>query len=98
MNILILLCGITLVAGTNYELAKEWNSWKDAHGKRYDTSGEEQKRLSIWLANKRQVDRHNTEAEIHGFTLAMNVFGDLVRHCVRAAQEFVSPLCMFLSI
>nr|BAG74347.1 silicatein-G2 [Ephydatia fluviatilis] len=77
MNSLILLCAITLAAGTNYELGREWNSWKETHGKAYSTTDEEQNRLSVWLANKRRIDHHNVEAENHGFTLAMNSFSDL---------------------
>ena len=94
MNRLILLCAaVTLVAGTNYELGKEWNRWKEIHGKSYDTYGEEEKRLSVWLANKQLVDRHNAEAETHGFTLAMNYFGDLVGSFLFYKRfVFMSPL------
>ena len=32
----------------------------------------------IWEANKNYVDNHNQNAEVFGFTLAMNEFADMV--------------------
>lgn len=41
---------------------------------------EEGHRQSIWLDNRAFIDTHNRNAKKHGYTLAMNKFGDLDEH------------------
>ena len=44
----------------------------------YSSDEEELQRHMIWEANKNYVDNHNQNAEVFGFTLAMNKFADMV--------------------
>jgi len=60
------------------ELSAEWNEWKTLHGKIYESESEELKRYASWIANKAYIDEHNKNFDVHGFTLKMNKFGDLV--------------------
>ena len=48
------------------------------HGRMYSSDEEELQRHMIWEANKNYVDNHNQNAEVFGFTLAMNKFADMV--------------------
>ena len=48
------------------------------HSKSYPDSDEESSRYNTWRANKDLIDRHNQHADLLGFTLEMNKFGDLV--------------------
>lgn len=43
----------------------------------YEDEATELKRLSIWKNNLKTIQQHNKYADKHGFTLAMNSFGDL---------------------
>ena len=58
-------------------LSSEWEAWKAQHGKKYSAE-EELVRYEIWLAHMKYVEEHNKNADKHGFTTAMNEFGDLV--------------------
>ena len=40
---------------------------------------EEIQRHAIWQSNMKYIDAHNEHADLFGFTLKMNEFGDLVR-------------------
>ena len=44
--------------------------------------GEEDRRMKVWMENKAQIERHNRAAlqGLKSYTLAMNQFGDLLRH------------------
>lgn len=42
---------------------------------------EEQERSMVWLSNMKFIDTHNSNADKHGYTLAMNEQGDLVSVC-----------------
>ena len=48
------------------------------HEKLYSSDVEEQNRHEIWEANKKLIDFHNQNADRYGFTMEMNMFGDLV--------------------
>lgn len=48
------------------------------HGKRYSSDVEERNRYEIWEANRKLVELHNRNADRYGFTMEMNMFGDLV--------------------
>ena len=76
-------------------LLEEWHTWKVEHGKTYNRvlygSGggdevgggqEEEFRMKIWMENKARIERHNRVAlkGLKTYTLAMNQFGDLLRH------------------
>ena len=49
------------------------------HNKKYNSLEEEVHRHAIWQANMKYIDAHNEYADVFGFTLKMNEFGDLVR-------------------
>ena len=64
------------------EFSAEWNEWKALHGKNYKTEGEELKRYAIWVANNAYIEERNKHSDVHGLTLKMNQFGDMVNICV----------------
>jgi len=84
--ILSFLCAIALAAAeVQYQHPEEWQLWKSQHGKSYQSELEELERHLVWLSNKKYIESHNNNAEVFGYTLAMNGFGDLVslyqQHC-----------------
>ena len=75
----MLLCAITavLVQPTS-SLHEKWRKWKNHHGKVYADDASESARRSTWEDNYKLVAKHNRNSSIHGFTLALNQFADLV--------------------
>lgn len=65
--------------GFNSELLEEWELWQTQHGKSYTHRVEELERHLIWASNRKYIEEHNANADLLGYTLAMNHFGDLVR-------------------
>lgn len=65
-------------ADFNSELLEEWDAWKSQHGKSYTHRVEEMERHLIWASNRKYIEEHNANADVFGYTLAMNHFGDLV--------------------
>lgn len=59
-------------------LEKEWTLWKMEYKRDYSDKQEELERYAIWQANRRYIEEHNRHADIFGFTLKMNHFGDMV--------------------
>ena len=86
MKEVVKLCTLFLIFGSGLcklvefdsVLREEWSAWKVVHGKEYGSLKEETERSYVWLDNKRFIDEHNCEADIHGYTLRMNHFGDMV--------------------
>jgi len=79
--ILLLFLSSTKSASNNepkFEMVEEWTSWKDYHGKSYESEREELEKHIVWLSNKEYVDQHNANSHIFGFTLALNHMGDMV--------------------
>ena len=62
-----------------YQHPEEWQLWKTEHRKSYESQREELERHLVWLANREYINAHNKNADLFGFTLAMNHFGDMVR-------------------
>ena len=56
-----------------------WQGWRVAHNRSYQTSSEALERYIIWRSNVAYIENHNAFADMLGFTLAMNSFGDMVR-------------------
>jgi len=54
-----------------------FNSWINLHGKEYKSQNEYNYRLSVYRDNLAFIENHNREN--HGFTVAMNQFGDLTK-------------------
>ena len=81
MKLLFFFSTLTLsVAAAKFEFREEWNLWKAQHGKSYNEGREELERHILWLSNRKFIEHHNINADIFGFTLAMNKFGDMVGH------------------
>lgn len=75
MKIIVLLAFLGFAAA--FDFPEQWEAWKSAHKKVYGSLEEELERHTIWQSNKKYIDEHNANADLHGFTLAMNEFGDL---------------------
>lgn len=89
----IYLCGLLLacIGLTNalslLNLAQdEWELFKMTHKKSYGNEIEERFRMKIYLENRQKIAKHNKDSDQHGYTLAMNHFGDLLPH------EFTSKM------
>ena len=69
-------------------LKAHFAQWMAEHGKKYDTAEEEEKRMGIFAANKKFVERHNAEhAEgKHSHWVGLNHLADLT------AEEFRNML------
>jgi len=83
----IYLCGLVLVfvgitnALSLLNLAQdEWELFKMTHKKNYENEIEERFRMKIYLENRQKIAKHNKDGDKHGYTLAMNHFGDLLPH------------------
>ena len=59
---------------------EEWESWKTFYNKEYTTQEEELWRHVIWQSNKKYVEKHNSQKL--GYTLKLNIFGDMVNICL----------------
>lgn len=77
---LCLLVTATSSAPVEYDavLKLKWKEWMSLHGKQYSHEKEELERSLTWMKNMKYIESHNSNAAIHGFTLAMNEYGDLV--------------------
>ena len=84
------LVAVTQGTSVTYKdvVAEEWETFKARHSKQYTDKSEENFRLKVFMENKQRIAKHNKRAAngLHGFTLAMNEFGDLLSH------EFVSVM------
>lgn len=69
---------VNAVGVPKYQFVEEWSLWKNQHAKTYESDRDELERHLVWLSNKEYIDQHNVNADLFGFTLAMNHFGDLV--------------------
>lgn len=47
----------------------------------YASDDEALMRLNIWTTHKKYVELHNANADLYGFTTAMNEYADLVSGC-----------------
>jgi len=78
----LVLFALALALADSYKYSAEWEAWKAQHGKKYANEEVELVRYEIFESNLKYVEEHNKNADKHGFTTAMNEFGDLVRHTV----------------
>ena len=67
----------------NIEYPREWHLWKAEHGKKYESPKHELSKHLVWLSNKHYIEEHNKYADVLGYGLAMNQFGDLVSRTTR---------------
>ncbi|XP_036116951.1 cathepsin L1-like [Molossus molossus] len=66
----------------------QWNQWKTTHGKLYNQN-EERWRRAVWEKNMKMIELHNWgyEQGKHGFTMAMNAFGDMTNEEFRQVMN-----------
>ena len=62
----------------NVSFPPEWHLWKTEHGKSYKNTKEELSKHLVWLDNQEYINQHNKYADVFGYTLKINRFGDLV--------------------
>ena len=65
-------------AAAHFRFLEEWNNWKAKHGRSYLSAREDLEKHVVWLSNKAYIEAHNINAEVFGYTLEINQFGDLV--------------------
>ncbi|XP_057578644.1 procathepsin L isoform X2 [Hippopotamus amphibius kiboko] len=72
----------------DHSLSAQWIVWKATHGKQYGLN-EEGWRRAVWEKNLRMIDLHNLEYSQgkHGFTVAMNAFGDMTNEEFRQVMN-----------
>ena len=87
---------VNAVGEPQYQFVEEWSLWKNEHSKAYQSDREELERHLVWLSNKEYIDQHNANADLFGFTLAMNHFGDMVSEKNELSLLFYSPLSLLL--
>jgi len=84
------LLSLLLFSTSSFELSErlktEWEAWKNKYHVMYATKIEEELRFSVWTTNFFKIKKHN--AENHGYTLALNKFGDMTE---TEFDNFVSP-------
>lgn len=78
LHVAVVLCIITVISATTFDLPPEWHSWKATHGKSYESERDELGRHIVWLSNNKYIDEHNKYSDTFGYTLEMNKFGDMV--------------------
>lgn len=59
------------------EMAEQFTTYISRYGKSYNHVDEHQERYSIFKKNMELINKHNKYADIHGYTLGINKFGDL---------------------
>ena len=64
-----------------YQLAREWQSWKAQHKRRYASDNEELERHLVWLSNMKYIEGHNANKHMFGYHLSINQYGDMVGRC-----------------
>ncbi len=77
--LILSLVGLACAKGIpRFAFVEEWQLWKSAHSKQYVNQKEELERHLVWLSNREYILGHNANADVFGFTLKMNHFGDMV--------------------
>ena len=63
-----------------FEFVEEWNLWKTAHQKQYNSRYEELEKHLVWLSNKAYVEQHNINAKkgFYSYEVKLNHFADMV--------------------
>ncbi|XP_003407787.1 procathepsin L-like [Loxodonta africana] len=82
MNLSLFLAALCLGIASaapkfDQSLDAQWNQWRSTYKKVYAVN-EEDWRRAVWEKNMKMIERHNQEYSQgkHGFTMAMNAFGD----------------------
>lgn len=77
--LIALLAALLVTRASGYEFPEEWHLWKAQHSRSYESTREELQRHVTWLSNKEYIEQHNKHADLFGYTLRMNQFGDMVK-------------------
>ena len=56
---------------------KEWEEWQQLHNKKYQSDEEERFPYTIWIDNRKMIERHNSDKN-STFKMETNQFGDMV--------------------
>lgn len=78
MKICLILCLATLAISAPLTLEKEWQHWKQQHGKSYSNAVEESMRRAVWFRTYYHIQEHNIAAS-NSYQLGLNAFADMVR-------------------
>ena len=73
----VLLMSVLLGVLYAKPLRKEWQLWKERHGKNYMSALEEESRWAAWLQNHQPIQKHNSQNST--FRVKLNQFADMVR-------------------
>ena len=76
--LLVTMLVLCIAAKVQYQFTEEWKLWKSHHRKSYDSDLDELERHIVWLSNQKYIESHNSNADMFGYSLAMNSFGDMV--------------------
>ncbi|KAM9432444.1 cystein proteinase inhibitor protein salarin-like isoform 2-T4 [Salvelinus alpinus] len=70
------------MASERQDVDKEFEEWKEEHGKKYKSKEEEAKRKKIWLESRTRVIEHNKKYDSGESTYhcGMNHMSDLEMH------------------
>lgn len=77
-HLLVFILAVLAEATAKIEFPAEWHAWKSEHKVAYSSELEELRKHVVWRSNKELIDQHNKYADVFGYTLGMNKFGDLV--------------------
>lgn len=79
---LVVSCAFSLALSYKDIVFEEWEAFKSRHSRQFTDKNEENFRLKVFMENKHKIAKHNQKANNgqKGYTLAMNQFGDLLRH------------------
>lgn len=90
LSLLTVLClGIaSAVPQLDQSLDAQWSQWRATHKKLYGKN-EEGWRRAVWEKNLKMIELHNREYSLgkHGFTMAMNAFGDMTNEEFRQVMN-----------
>ena len=86
LTLLLLIATCVYALPTEYD--DQWEAWKTEYNKVYKDDIEEAHRKEIWMKHLVYVQKHNAQSDVHGYTLAMNLFADLV--------SFITIITLFI--
>lgn len=78
MKCVVVLLVALAAAVSGFQYAKEWEAWKEEHGRVYESDDIELRCQITFESNMKFIEEHNAHADEHGYTVKMNKFGDLV--------------------
>ena len=93
---------IPIVAANELAVESEWTQWKLRHNKQYSSENTESVMRAVWLKNKKYIEDRKNSADVTGYSLQMNSFGDLVSDrvhlCYSRVYVHVHHVCAYIAI